>query len=324
MTSRPRVFVIRPDFAPSAIETLRQKCDVTMYEKTDEIPRGALLKRVAGQHAVLLYPPHRVDKEFLDAAGEQLKVVGTTSVGFEHIDVEECKRRKVTVGYTPDILTDAVAELTVTILLAAARRVLEGIQHVRGGTWGVNWTPYWLCGRGLANSTVGIVGLGRIGEGVLKRLEPFNVKRFLYTGRSEKPNAKALGASYVSFEDLLEQSDFVIAICALTEQTKEMFNKQAFSRMKNTAVFVNTGRGGLVDQDALYEALTTGQIRAAGLDVTTPEPLPPKHPLNTLDNCVITPHIGSAEMDTRIGMIELTVANILAGLEGKPLPAKLC
>jgi len=317
------VFVIRPDFAPSAMVMLKEKCDVTWYEKTDTISREELLKRVAGQHGVFLFR-FSVDKEFLDAAGDQLKVVGSMSVGHEHIDVEECKRRNVIVGYTPDILTDAVAEMTVAILLAAARRILEGVGHVRGGTWGVKWSPFWMCGRGLANSTVGIVGLGRIGEAILKRLKPFNVQRFLYSGRSEKPSGKALGAEFVSLDQLVRESDFVIAVCALTEETRGMFDKTVFGKMKPTAMLVNVGRGGLVDQDALYEALRSGQIGAAALDVTTPEPLPKDHPLNTLDNCLIMPHVGSADEQTRIGMGELTARNILAALEGKELPARLC
>ena len=180
-----------------------------------------------------------------------------------------------------------------------------------------------MCGPGLHGSTVGIIGLGRIGMAVCRRLKPFGVSRFLYSGHQEKPEATEIEAKFTGIDTLLRESDFVIVTCALTQETKEMCNKEFFSKMKPTAIFVNTSRGGIVHQGDLYDALTTGQVRAAGLDVTSPEPLPTESPLLTLENCVVLPHIGSATNETRSLMSELTARNILAALNGQPMPAQI-
>nr|CAD7395143.1 unnamed protein product [Timema cristinae] len=177
---------------------------------------------------------------------------------------------------------------------------------------------------GLQNSTVGVVGLGRIGQEIVKRLKPFKVTRFLYCGRSDKTEAREIGVSRVSLDELLAHSDFVIVTCALTPETKEMFNDSLFEKMKSSAIFINVSRGGVVDQFALQRALESKRILAAGLDVMTPEPLPPKHPLLQLSNCVILPHIGSATIQARKDMALLTVKNIIAGVSGTPMPAPLC
>jgi glyoxylate/hydroxypyruvate reductase len=197
------------------------------------------------------------------------------------------------------------------------------VNAVKSGEWST-WSPLWMCGRGLAGSTVGIVGLGRIGKAVASCLRPFGVKSILYTGRARKPSAETeVGAEFVPLDSLLEKSDFVIASCPMTKETEKLFNRRAFSKMKRSAIFVNTSRGGVVDQDDLYEALKNGTIAAAGLDVTTPEPLPVDHRLLELSNCVILPHIGSATVETRTKMAELTARNILAGLSGSPMPSEL-
>ena len=193
---------------------------------------------------------------------------------------------------------------------------------MKTGKWGT-WAPLWLCGPTLTGSTVGIVGMGRIGFEVAKRLKPFGVKHFLSYDKFEVQAAKDIGVQYVTFDALLEQSDFVLLTCALTPETKGMMNKAAFSKMKSSAILINTSRGGVVNQDDLYEALSTGKIRAAGLDVTTPEPLPPSDPLAQLSNCLILPHIASATDETRSEMSLLTARNILAALEGKSMPAQV-
>jgi len=180
-----------------------------------------------------------------------------------------------------------------------------------------------MCGHGLAGSTVGIVGLGRIGFGVAQRLRPFAVSRILYTGHRVKSYAADVGAEFVPFNDLLARSDFVVASCPLSAETKQLFNKSAFSCMKHSAIFINTSRGGIVNQSDLYEALKTGVIAAAGLDVTTPEPLPVSDQLLTLENCVVLPHIGSATVETRTAMSLLTARNILSALSHKPMPSQL-
>lgn len=180
-----------------------------------------------------------------------------------------------------------------------------------------------MCGKGLSNSTVGIVGLGRIGMALARRVRPFGTEKILYCGRTKKAYDAEVDASYVTFEELLKQSDFIIVSLPLVPGTKELFDKAAFAQMKKTAIFINISRGAIVNQDHLYEALKNKQIAAVGLDVTTPEPLPTNHPLLKLKNCVVLPHIGSATMETRSAMAELTAKNILAGLKGQPMPSPL-
>jgi glyoxylate/hydroxypyruvate reductase len=237
--------------------------------------------------------------------------------------VEECKKRGIKVGYTPDVLTDATAELTMALLLATSRRLLEANKEVFNGGWKA-WSPSWMCGMGLKNSVVGIVGFGRIGQEVAKRIVPFKPARLLYQNRSDKNiAAKEIGAERVVFSELLKSSDFVIICCALTPETTHLFNEVALAQMKRNAILINTARGGIVDQDALYEALVNGEIGGAGLDVCSPEPLPLDSPLLTLPNCVILPHIGSADIETRIEMSRITACNILAGLNGVKMMSEL-
>lgn len=263
----------------------------------------------------------RIDSEVLDAA-PNLKVIATMSVGYDHLDLPEIRKRGIRVGYTPDILTDATAELTVGLLLATSRRLLEANQEARSGGWSA-WSPFWMCGPGLKDAVVGVVGFGRIGQEVAKRLKPFNVREILYHSRSSKKEAQEIGASLVSFEELIARSDFIVATCALTPETKGIFNGEAFKKMKPTAVFINTSRGGVVDQDALVDALRNKTIFGAGLDVMTPEPLPLDNPLFELKNCVILPHIGSASIETRKAMGVLTARNVVAALKGERMPAEL-
>lgn len=200
--------------------------------------------------------------------------------------------------------------------------VLVAVSAVKSGDWS-SWRPLWMCGRGLAGTTVGIVGLGRIGYAVAQRLRPFAVSRILYSGHTVKSYAVDVGAEFVSFDALLAQSDVVVASCPLSVETTRLFNAEAFARMKPTSIFINTSRGGVVSQPDLSTALKTGQIAAAGLDVTTPEPLPVNDELLSLDNCVVLPHIGSATVETRTAMSLLTSRNILSALSGKPMPCQL-
>lgn len=265
----------------------------------------------------------KIDAEVLNKAGQNLKIIATMSVGYDHFDVNEIKKRGIKMAYTPDVLTDATAELAVALLLATSRRLLEANEAVRNGGWKA-WSPFWMCGPGIKGSTVGIVGFGRIGQEIAKRLKPFGPKRFIYYSRSEKPKeAQEIGATRVSFDQLLAESDFISVSCALTPDTKDMFDENAFKKMKNTAVFVNTSRGGVVDQNALIKALESKSIWGAGLDVMVPEPLPLDHPLLKLKNCVILPHIGSACIETRNDMGILTAKNIVAALNNEPLLTEL-
>ncbi|XP_073405766.1 glyoxylate reductase/hydroxypyruvate reductase-like [Dendrobates tinctorius] len=298
-------------------------CTIQQWDSDDPVPRAELLKGVSGAQGLLCLLSDKIDKEVLDAAGPSLKVISTLSVGFDHLALDEIKKRGITVGYTPDVLTEATAELSVALLLATCRRLPEAIEEVKNGGW-KSWAPVWMCGYGLSNSTVGIIGLGRIGMAIAQRLKPFGVKKFLYTGRQPRPErAAGVDAEYVSCEKLTENSDFVVVSCSLTPETEGLCNKDFFSRMKKTSVFINISRGSAVNQEDLYQALVTGQIAAAGLDVTTPEPLPTNHPLLSLKNCVILPHIGSATYSTRNTMAILAVNNLLKGLAEEDMPSEL-
>ncbi|XP_063311397.1 glyoxylate reductase/hydroxypyruvate reductase [Pelobates fuscus] len=319
-----KVFVTRR-LPPEGQKLLSQvdTCSVQQWDSDEPIPRDELIKGVVGAHGILCVLSDKIDREVLDTAGPNLKVISTLSVGFDHLSLDEIKKRGIRVGYTPDVLTDATAELTVALLLATCRRLPEAIEEVKNGGW-KSWTPMWMCGSGLSNSTVGVVGLGRIGLAVARRLVPFGVKKILYTGRQPRPeSAKEIDAEYVSCEKLAEESDFVIVTCSLTPETDGLCNKAFFQRMKKTSIFINTSRGSVVNQEDLYDALTSGQIAAAGLDVTTPEPIPTDHPLLSLKNCVILPHIGSATYETRNAMSVLTVNNLLKGLAGEPMPCEV-
>jgi lactate dehydrogenase-like 2-hydroxyacid dehydrogenase len=314
----PTIYVTR-NIPQPAIDRIRAACEVRQWASDAAIPRHELLRQVAGVDGIFCLLTERIDGELLDAAGPQLRVVSTMSVGYDHVDVTACAARGVAVGNTPGVLTETTADLTLALLLATARRLPEAIDAVRQGTWGP-WHPTWMTGRDLFGSTVGIVGLGRIGAAVARRLAGFNC-RILYEGPRPRPEvAGAVGATYADLDTLLAESDFVTLHCPYNESTHHLMNARAFQRMKPSAVLINTTRGGTVDQDALYQALVEGQIAAAGLDVTTPEPLPPGHPLLTLPNCVVLPHIGSASIATRTQMALMAADNVIAGAGGHPLP----
>lgn len=306
----------------SGMRKLREFANVTCWPHKGNVTHQGFLEGIVGKDGIYCSLNDTVNKEALDAAGPNLKVVSTMSVGFNHIDLEECKKRGIRVGYNPEVLTDATAELTMALLLCTSRRLSEAIDDAKNGGWSA-WEPAYMVGPGLAGATVGIVGFGRIGQAVARRLKGFQPSRFIYLGRSDKPEAKEFDAKRVNFDTLLKESDFVISCIPLSPETKQMFNKDAFGKMKSRAIFVNTSRGDVVDQDALVEALTNKTIFGAGLDVTTPEPLPLDHPLFKLKNCVVLPHIGSATIETRETMSQLTVNNIITALQNKPMPAEL-
>ncbi|XP_041358995.1 glyoxylate reductase/hydroxypyruvate reductase-like [Gigantopelta aegis] len=319
--SEPKVYITRTVPSPGR-ELLALHCSVTVWDSDQAVPRAELLKQVVGVDALFCLLTDQIDTEVLDAAGPQLKVVATMSVGYDHIDLQECKKRNIAVGNTPNVLTNATAELTVSLLLATSRRLKEGMLAVENGEWGT-WKPLWLCGPGLDGATVGIVGLGRIGMAVAYRLLPFGVSKIVYNNSKRNPSDSLVGAEFVTLDKLLEISDYVIACLSLTPATKEVFNAEAFRKMKKSAIFINTSRGGIMNQTDLYNALKSGEIWAAGLDVTTPEPLPLDSPLLELNNCTVLPHIGSATNKARSTMADLTAQNILAGLQGKPLPCRV-
>lgn len=312
---RPRVFVSRR-MRDAGLNLVLEFCDADVWEEAMPPAREVLLEKVRGVDGFLSMLTDRVDAELLDAAGPQLKVVSNHAVGFDNIVVADATARGVPVGNTPGILTDATADLAFALLLAAARRLVELEKYIRAGKW-KTWHPSMLLGMDLAGKTLGLVGFGRIGQAVAKRAVGFDLRVIFYD-----PTAKTeFGAIKMnSLDELLRESDFVSVHAPLNESTRHMVNADFLSKMKPNAVFVNTSRGPVVDQAALYEALKAKQIFAAGLDVTDPEPLPLDSPLLTLENCVIVPHIGSASERTRDAMARLAAENLIAGLKGERLP----
>ena len=247
-----------------------------------------------------------------------VRVISNYGVGVDHINVGDAADRGIPVGNTPHILDGATADAAFALLLAAARRVVEGDRYARSDSF-LHYDPGYMLGREAHSSTLGIVGLGSIGRQVARRARGFDM-RVLYRNRRRRPrDEEELGVEYVSLDDLLRRSDYVVLTCPLTDETRHLIDAAALRRMKPTATLVNIARGPVVDTQALYEALRDGEIESAGLDVTDPEPLPRDHPLLALDNVTILPHLGSATIETRDKMAEMSVKNLKLGLRGMPL-----
>ncbi|XP_055309749.1 glyoxylate reductase/hydroxypyruvate reductase-like isoform X2 [Sitodiplosis mosellana] len=315
---RPKVLVTNPRTPPAGIQLLREKCDVIIGEGNPKPTREEILSKSEGVDAILWSCYDPLNAEVLDRAGPQLKAVSTKSSGIDYVDVAEFKKRGIPLGHTPNILSDAVADLAIGLLVSAARRFHEGYLKIVNDQWD-GFDPQWMLGQDIKGSTVGIVGLGNVGQEIAKRLQGFKIGSILYTGHREKEEGKQLGATFVSFDDLLTRSDFVFVVCPLTNETRNLFDKTAFAKMKSTSVFINVSRGGVVVQDDLVEALKNGTIFSAGLDVMTPEPLPPDHILTKLPNCVLVPHLGTATLRTENDMSCIGAQNILNVLEGKAM-----
>lgn len=273
------------------------------------------LPRAKGLLALLDDP---VDREILQE-GTSLQVITNMAVGYDNINVELCTELGIPVGNTPGVLTEGTADLTVALLLAVARKLPQSSRDAREGRWST-WDPTGWLGEDLTGAVTGIIGMGKIGSAVARRLVAFDTQ-LLFTNRSPKPDLeKELNACQVPLPHLLKESDFVCLHVPLTPETEGMIDQNALRQMKDTAILINASRGAVVATHALTTALQKGWIRAAGLDVTDPEPLPPGHLLYTLENCLITPHIGSATRNTRRTMAKLAVQNLLAGLKEKRLP----
>jgi glyoxylate reductase len=319
MSERPRVLVTRV-IPEAGLRLLREQAFLDIWDGVLPPPRDELLRRVAGVDGLLSLLTDRVDDELLDAAGPQLKVVSNFAVGYDNIDVPACARRGIPVGNTPGVLTEATADLAFTLLLAVARRIPEADAFVRADRW-VTWGPLLLLGRDVSGATLGIVGFGRIGREVARRARGFGM-RVLYHDSFRAPEAleSELGAESVDLDSLLAQSDFVSLHVSLSPETRHLMDAAALAKMKPGSVLINTSRGPVVDQDALTEALRSGHLWGAGLDVTDPEPMRADHPLAQMPNCLVVPHVASATERTRDRMAEKAARNVLAGLRGEPLP----
>jgi glyoxylate reductase len=294
---------------------LGQDCEVHVWPAD---PDPALLRSVEG---LLTYGHPTVDGAVMDRM-PRLRVISNFGVGVDHIDLEAARQRGIPVGNTPQVLDGATADMTFALILAAARNVTIGDRYARGPDF-THYDPNILLGTEVHGATLGIIGMGNIGRQVARRARGFDMT-VLYHNRNRNLQAEAeLGVIYASLPELLRRADFVSLNLPLTVETRHLIGRDQLALMKPTAILVNVARGGVLDHSALVEALAQGWIAGAALDVTEPEPLPRDHPLLTMENVIITPHLGSATRQTRRAMARLTVDNLLAGLAGKPLPCRV-
>lgn len=310
---KPKVFVTRiiPD---KILEYLKEHCEVKIWEHEDTpVPRDILETEIKDIEGLFCLLTEDIDADLLDKA-EQLKVISNMAVGYNNIDIDAAAKKGIAVTNTPGVLTETTADLTFSLLMATARRVVEAEQFLREGKW-KTWSPMLLTGQDIYGSTLGIVGLGRIGEALARRARGFNMK-VIYHNRNPKPEAeKELGIEYTDFNELLKVSDFICILTAYTPETKNLIHKEQFSLMKESAILINTARGGIVNEEALYEAIKNKQIWGAGLDVFEEEPISLNHPILKLPNVVTTPHIGSASIKTRLMMASLASENLIKVLQ---------
>lgn len=315
--AKSRVFVSRIIF-DEGLSLIAEACDADVWQ--EELPPSAevLIERARGKDGLLCLLTDSIDGKIMDAIGPQLRVISNHAVGCDNINISDATARGIPVGYTPGILTEATADMAFGLLLAAGRRIVEGDKTVRSGVW-KTWGPLILIGADFAGATLGIVGYGRIGRAVARRAMGFGLRVIYYDPGPVAPEP-GINATPVDFETLLREADFVSIHTPLTDETHHLVSADFLARMKPTAVLINTSRGPVLDQQALYAALKSRRIFAAGLDVTDPEPLPLDSPLLGLDNLVICPHIASASRGSRAKMARMAAENLIAGLKGEKLP----
>ena len=280
--------------------------------------RDILLEKSRGIDGILCLLTDKIDSEFLDIAGSQLKVISQIAVGFDNIDIPEATKRGIPVGNTPDVLTATTADATWSLLMAAARRVTESERFVRRGDW-KTWHPLHFLGQDIHSATIGIIGMGRIGYEVAKRAQGFGMKILYYDTNRRKDLEEKIDIKFVDLDTVLTDSDYVSLHTVLSDETFHLIGENEFKKMKKTSILVNAARGPVVDSKALFNALENGDIWAAGLDVTDPEPISKDDPLLKLENCVIVPHIASATVKTRFEMSRISAQNLINGIQGEPL-----
>lgn len=315
MIMKPKVFVTRhlPD---AAYKELHESCQVEIWDHEHPPTYQTILEKVADKSGLLCLLTDRIDTGLMDEA-PGLRVISQCAVGYDNIDIQAARERGIKVGNTPDVLTNATADFTFTLMLSAARRVGEAIDHARDGKW-QTWGLTTLLGQDVFGKTLGIIGMGRIGKAVAQRAKGFSM-RVLYYDRNTHPEGIE-GAVFTPIDEIFRESDFISLHVDLNEETRKLINADILNRMKPNCVLVNTSRGQVVDQDALYDALLENKIFAAAIDVTDPEPLPSSHKLYSLPNLLIAPHIASATVESRTQMALMAVRNLAAGVHGEPLP----
>lgn len=316
--AKPKVYVTRR-MAQEALDKIAQVTEMEVWPEELPPPYDVLLEKVRDVDGLLPLLTDRIDANLMDAA-PRLKVISNMAVGYDNIDVPEATKRGIVVGNTPGVLTETTADMAFALLMAAARRVAEADAFTRKGRW-KTWGPMVMLGQDIHRATLGIVGLGRIGKEIAKRAKGFNMKVLYHDQIRQAQEEKQLGVEYVSeLSALLSRSDFVSIHVPLGPQTHHLIGAAEFALMKPTAILINTSRGPVVDQKALYEALKSHQIFAAAIDVTEVEPIPMDSPLLTLDNIIITPHIASGSVATRTKMANMAAANLIAGVQGEIPP----
>lgn len=315
---KKRIYITRR-LPEEAVETLRNQYDVRMWKHEGEsVPREVLLEEASSAHALWTMLSDTIDREVFERA-TQLEVVSNLAVGYNNIDLNAAKEHGVIVTNTPDVLTETTADLTFGLMMMTARRLGEAERDLRAGEW-KSWLPMGYVGMDLYQAKLGIIGMGRIGEAVARRARGFDME-VLYHNRTRRHESESMyGFTYAELDELLTQSDFVVVLAPLTDETRGMLGAKEFAKMKETSIFINVARGEIIDEQALYEALKARKIWGAGLDVFTKEPIDLDHPLLTLPNVTTLPHIGSATIRTRLAMMALNrdaITNVLEGKEPK-------
>ena len=299
---------------PNWLEKLKQYGNVVLWDKEIPPDKEWIKENIREADGLLCTLTNKIDREIIDSA-PKLKVISTYSVGYDHIDVKYAKSKGIKIGYTPEVLTETTADLIFGLILAVARRIVEGDRLIRENKWRVPWQPDFLLGYDVHGKTIGIIGMGRIGRAVARRAKGFNM-RVIYYSRTPKSD---VDAEYVPLDYLLREADFVVVTVDLNETTYHMINEERLRKMKPTAFLINASRGKVVDEKALIKALEEKWIAGAALDVFENEPISAENPLTKFENVVLTPHIGSATVETRNKMAEIAVNNLINGLLGKPL-----
>lgn len=312
---KPTVYITRK-IPEEIIQRIEEHCLIRIWGKEDiAVPRDVLEKEIQEVDGLFCLLTDSIDQALLEKA-KRLKVVSNMAVGYNNIDIEAAKVKGITVTNTPGVLTETTADLTFALIMATARRLIESSNYLRKGDWNT-WSPMQLTGQDVYGATIGIIGMGRIGAALVKRAQGFDMK-ILYHNRSRKLDLeKNFSITYVEMDQLLKESDFVCIMTPYTPETKHLIGANELALMKSNAILINTARGGIVNEDALYDALQSGQIWAAGLDVFEEEPVALNHPLLTLPNVVTLPHIGSASIKTRLQMAHLATDNLLLALNNQ-------
>lgn len=316
--AKPKVFVTRkiPDVG---LKLVVENTDAEVWPDLLPPPYEVIKEKIASCDGLLSLLTDKIDAALLDA-GPGLKVVSNFAVGFNNIDVDACTARKIPVGNTPGVLTEATSDFAFTLLMGGARRLVEACEYARAGNW-KTWEPQGFLGQDVWGATLGVIGMGRIGYAVAYRAHRgFDMRILYHDVNANEAAEKDLGATRVDLDELLAQADFVSIHTVLDDSTRGLINRETLAKMKSNAILINSARGPIVDTEALYEALRDGVIAGAAVDVTDPEPLPADHPMYKLPNCTIAPHIASATYTSRNKMATMAAENLLAGLRGERLP----